>query len=86
MTTVQNITNQVVEQILSSIAQGIEVKPELYEMILETVIEIEGITFENRKAQFFFTEAVTRSLSKDLYYSVFPKAHTNANGVTTFSK
>lgn len=86
MTTVQNITNQVIEQINSSIEMGIEVKPELYEMILETVIECEGITFENGKAQFFFTEAVTRSLPKNVFYSIFPKAHTNANGVTTFSK
>jgi len=80
------ITAQINEQITSSIALGIEINSELFAMMLETAIEIEGITFETPNAKFFFEESVTRSIDKELYYAVFPKAHTNNNGVTTFSK
>ena len=80
------ITAQMNEQITSSIAQGIDVNVELYQMHLDMCIELEGITFETPAAKFFFEEAVNRSIDRDLFYAVFPKHHTNANGVTTFSK
>jgi len=80
------ITAQMNEQITSSIALGIDVNADLYQMHLEMCIELEGITFETQSARYFFEESVTRSIDRELYYAVFPKAHTSVNGVTTYSK
>lgn len=81
-----NPTTNIASTMTSIINHDIEVlgsdllTPSWFYTILDCVLEREGVTFENAKAEAFFKQAVIKQIDENAYNVVFPKMGMDVNG------
>ena len=80
------ITSNIAKRMNDNINYGVEslsegsLTPRWFYMMLESILEAEGITFENETAEAFFTQAVIKQMDKKAYRVVFPVMGMDSNG------
>jgi hypothetical protein len=80
-----NIANKMTDQINQDVeVLGLDLlTPSWFNTMIECIIEMEGITFENDQAETFFTRAVVKQIDKKAYRLIFPKMGMDENGEHT---
>tara|TARA_R110002020_G_scaffold329431_1_gene545256 strand:+ start:1243 stop:1524 length:282 start_codon:yes stop_codon:yes gene_type:complete len=80
-----NIANKMTAQINHDVeVLGLDLlTPSWFYTMIECIIEVEGITFENDQAETFFTHAVVKQIDKKAYNLIFPPIGMDENGEYT---